>query len=64
VGTHEANLQVGLRRAEAAKEYLVKQGVPAERITIVSKAETDPIAPNDTEANRQKNRRVVVKVVE
>jgi outer membrane protein OmpA-like peptidoglycan-associated protein len=64
IGTHQVNIQVGLRRAEIAKEYLIKQGVSADRITTVSKAENEPIAPNDTETNRQKNRRVVLKVVD
>jgi outer membrane protein OmpA-like peptidoglycan-associated protein len=64
VGTHESNMQISLRRAEVAKEYLIKKGISADRITTVSKAENEPIAPNDTEENRQKNRRIVLKIVQ
>jgi outer membrane protein OmpA-like peptidoglycan-associated protein len=63
-GTHEANRQVGLRRAEAVKKYLVSQGIASSRIQAVSKAEMEPVAPNDTKENRTKNRRVEFKVIE
>jgi peptidoglycan-associated lipoprotein len=59
-GTHEVNVVIGQKRANVAKEYLVKRGISPNRIRTVSKAETSPIAPNDTETNRQKNRRVEV----
>jgi outer membrane protein OmpA-like peptidoglycan-associated protein len=63
-GTHEQNLKVGLRRAESAKQYLVSKGVPASQIETVSKAETEPIAPNDTKENQSKNRRVEFQIKE
>ncbi|MDR1866297.1 MAG: OmpA family protein [Bacteroidales bacterium] len=63
-GTHAQNLTVGQRRAEAVKRYLVSQGIPASRIQTGSKAETEPIAPNDTEENKAKNRRVEFEVRE
>ncbi|MDR1672578.1 MAG: OmpA family protein, partial [Bacteroidales bacterium] len=63
-GTPEANRQVGLRRAETVKKYLVSQGIAASRIQAVSKAEMEPIAPNDTKENRAKNRRMEFKVIE
>jgi outer membrane protein OmpA-like peptidoglycan-associated protein len=63
-GTHAVNVRVGQQRADAAKAYLVKQGIAADRIQTISKAETEPIAPNDSEENRRKNRRVEVKVIQ
>jgi outer membrane protein OmpA-like peptidoglycan-associated protein len=58
LGTHAVNLRIGQRRADAAKAYLVERGIDPARIQTVSKAETEPVAPNTNEANRQKNRRV------
>jgi outer membrane protein OmpA-like peptidoglycan-associated protein len=63
LGTKAVNLSIGLRRAEAAKAYLVAKGVAAERIRTASKGETEPLVPNTSEENRRKNRRVVMKIV-
>ncbi len=57
VGTTEYNTELGLRRAASAREYFREIGVTA-GITIDSKGETAPVAPNDSRQNRQKNRRV------
>ncbi|WEK36076.1 MAG: OmpA family protein [Candidatus Pseudobacter hemicellulosilyticus] len=64
VGNNAANEKVGLARARAVKAFLVNQGIAAERLETVSKAQHQPVAPNDTEANRRRNRRVVVKIIE
>ncbi|GHT72959.1 hypothetical protein FACS189456_2760 [Bacteroidia bacterium] len=64
LGTHAVNLLIAQTRADNAKAYLVQKGIAANRITIVSKAETEPLVPNTSEANRKKNRRVVVLVVD
>jgi outer membrane protein OmpA-like peptidoglycan-associated protein len=60
LGTHEVNLIVGLRRAEAVKKYLIYKGIVPECITAITKAETEPAVPNTSEANRRKNRRVKI----
>lgn len=60
IGTHEANIKVGQRRANAVEAYIVSQGIEAKRIKTVSKAETEPRVPNTSEENRKKNRRVIV----
>lgn len=52
------NDKLSLRRAEAVKKQLVKDGVPASTMTIKGYGSRVPVAPNDTEANRAKNRRV------
>ncbi len=50
-------------RAEAVKQYLVaKSGIAAERLTAHGYADTQPIAANDTDAGRAKNRRVEFRV--
>ena len=58
IGSLEKNMELGQRRAEAFKNELVKRGVDGSRITCVSKAYLEPLFPNTTEANREKNRRV------
>ncbi|MDR0548941.1 MAG: OmpA family protein [Deltaproteobacteria bacterium] len=57
-GSEKYNQELGLKRAEAVKELLIKFGAPAAKLKTVSYGLTQPIAPNDTEENRAKNRRV------
>ena len=64
IGSHAVNIQIGQRRADAAKAYLVRKGIAAGRITTVSKAEAEPIAPNTSEKNRRKNRRISIAIAE
>jgi OOP family OmpA-OmpF porin len=59
IGTAAYNKKLSQRRAEAVKQYLVEQdGINANRITAVGFGFDRPIATNDTEEGRQKNRRV------
>ncbi len=62
VGTTEYNQQLSLRRAEAVKAELVKNGMAAGELRVAGMGETDPIDTNDTEAGRAQNRRVVIVV--
>ena len=62
VGKPERNIEYGQKRADAFKAWLVGQGIDAARITTESKGQTEPIATNDTEEGRAKNRRVEMKV--
>ena len=62
VGSHEYNMNLSQRRAYAVKTLLVLRGVADNRIEIVGYGETMPVATNDTEAGRQKNRRVEIKI--
>ncbi len=56
-GTAEYNLALGDRRAEAAKNYMVTLGVPAERLRTVSYGNEFPFDPGHDEAAWAKNRR-------
>ena len=56
-GADVANLALGLRRANAVKQYFEQQGV-AMVIKTTSKGESNPIADNATDEGRAKNRRV------
>ena len=56
-GTNEYNLALAERRADAVRDYLVSLGVPAARLTIVSKGEEQPFCKDENEACWQQNRR-------
>ena len=56
-GSDEYNLALGMRRATAAKRYLVNKGVADARITTFSYGEGDPIDPGHNEDAWAKNRR-------
>jgi peptidoglycan-associated lipoprotein len=56
-GTNEYNLALGQRRAKAAVDYLVGQGVRATRIEIISYGEERPLCVQRTEACWARNRR-------
>ncbi len=62
VGTDEYNKQLSVRRADAAAEYLVSQGVARSRIATGGLGEEEPIAPNETAPGRSRNRRVEVAI--
>jgi outer membrane protein OmpA-like peptidoglycan-associated protein len=58
-GSDAYNQQLSRARAESVRNFLVDQGIPTERIPSTQGfGRTRPIAPNDTRANREKNRRV------
>ena len=56
-GTNEYNMALGERRAKAAMNYLVAQGVRANRVTIVSYGEERPLCTEHTETCWAQNRR-------
>ena len=56
-GTPEYNLALGEQRAAAVRDYLVSLGLPADRVTIVSKGEEQPFCNEDNESCWSQNRR-------
>lgn len=58
IGYKNINQKKGLKRAEAGKEYLIEKGVSAERISVDSKGETQPLVENTSSENRKQNRRI------
>lgn len=50
--------KLSMRRAEAVKNYFVSHGIASDRIQTVGYGKDKPVAPNKTDADRQKNRRV------
>ncbi|MGL4317054.1 MAG: flagellar protein MotY [Pseudomonas sp.] len=59
-GSRLTNRDTSRRRALAVEEYLKANGVPAEQILVRFHGERYPLAPNNSEANRAKNRRVTM----
>jgi len=60
VGTFAYNYLLSARRARAVRDFLIKEGVPASRMTAVGWGEGYPIAPNATVEGRALNRSGVV----
>lgn len=57
-GTNEYNLALGERRARTVMDYYIKAGIPASRLTMISKGEEQPVDPGHDESAWAKNRRV------
>jgi outer membrane protein OmpA-like peptidoglycan-associated protein len=62
VGAASYNQSLSERRAAAAANFLVSEGVRRTRMATRGMGETEPLAGNDTEAGRQANRRVEVAI--
>jgi len=56
------NQSLSEERARVVRDYLVVRGVAAGRLTAAGYGESDPIADNDTEEGRERNRRVELRI--
>jgi outer membrane protein OmpA-like peptidoglycan-associated protein len=59
-GTDAYNMGLSRRRAEATRNAMVQQGIPAANITLEARGESQPIASNATAEGRAQNRRVEI----
>jgi outer membrane protein OmpA-like peptidoglycan-associated protein len=59
-GSAELNMRLSSERARAVYEFLMAQGISSARMKYQGFGPENPVAPNDTEANRARNRRVEV----
>lgn len=57
-GADDMNMKLSQDRANAVKDYLVSQGVKAEKLRSIGRGEASPVASNDTPEGRANNRRV------
>lgn len=64
VGTEESMYKLSVKRAKKIVDHLVKRGLDARRFLYQGKGGSDPVASNDTEENRAKNRRVEIIIME
>tara|TARA_B110000046_G_scaffold18788_1_gene17926 strand:+ start:22594 stop:23913 length:1320 start_codon:yes stop_codon:yes gene_type:complete len=62
IGSASNNLKLSDKRANAVRDYLVKNGIAASRLTAKGFGEENPVDTNMNRAGRKKNRRVEVKV--
>jgi len=62
-GGYNHNVELSKNRANAVLRYLVNKGIASSRLTKTGYGPDLPIVPNDTEENRQMNRRVEVKLL-
>jgi outer membrane protein OmpA-like peptidoglycan-associated protein len=62
VGSNKSNQLLSERRAHAVRDYLIANGINADRLTAAGFGEDQPIDDNSTAAGRKNNRRVEVKL--
>jgi len=63
-GTEEARMKLSLERAMSITGSLIDNGINAKKLFYAGKGATEPVAPNDTEENMKKNRRVEIIILE
>jgi outer membrane protein OmpA-like peptidoglycan-associated protein len=59
-GSAATNEPLSLQRADATRDYLVSRGIAPNRFQIDGRGSREPVASNDTEAGRARNRRVEI----
>ena len=57
-GSEQVNQKLSLERAQSVMNYLISQGIPADRLKAIGQGWNNPIASNATAAGRAQNRRV------
>ncbi|MBX2985972.1 MAG: OmpA family protein [Bacteroidia bacterium] len=62
VGTDQYNRDLGLRRAEETRDYLISKGISPDRIVVETQGESNPISSNETSEGRAQNRRVEISI--
>lgn len=61
-GERSYNRSLSYKRVKACKDYIVANGIAEDRIIAIGFGPDRPVAPNDTELNRAKNRRVEMRL--
>lgn len=59
-GNEGSNIELGSKRAQAVRDYLVSRGIPSEKISSVGIGQARPVASNSTADGRAQNRRVEI----
>lgn len=60
VGTARYNMALSIRRANAVRDVLVREGIPATQIVVVGRGETQLLVPTPDNINEPRNRRVEI----
>ena len=58
VGSDDANLKLSTDRAKAVKDYIISKGINETRVVSKGYGKAKPVAGNETEEGKQRNRRV------
>jgi outer membrane protein OmpA-like peptidoglycan-associated protein len=64
IGSDDYNLDLSRKRARSVVDYLVVNGVAADRLEAIGYGESRPEVPNDSEEQRERNRRVEFRIAE
>lgn len=62
-GSDEYNFKLSDNRAKSVRDYIISKGIPEERVVWKGYGETKPVVANDTDENRQLNRRVEFTII-
>lgn len=60
IGTPEYNMDLGMKRANVIRDFLIESGIPGERIIAASRGEDQPVGPHITAEGRKQNRRAEI----
>ena len=63
IGSNQNNWTLSQKRGEIVRKYLIKNGLPSDEIEVDVFGEENPIAENDNDDGRQKNRRATIEVL-
>ncbi|HMB61606.1 MAG TPA: OmpA family protein, partial [Eudoraea sp.] len=63
VGSEQLNQSLSEKRANSVRDFLIAEGIAADRLTAVGYGESKPIATNNTRAGRAQNRRTEINLV-
>jgi outer membrane protein OmpA-like peptidoglycan-associated protein len=63
VGSASLNQKLSESRANSVRDFLIKEGIAADRLTAIGYGEDKPIATNNTRAGRTQNRRVEINLI-
>lgn len=63
-GSEESNITLSQNRAESVMNYLISKGIDPQRVSAAGYGESQPLAPNDTEEGRARNRRTAFQILE
>ncbi|KAF7598132.1 MAG: cell envelope biogenesis protein OmpA [Candidatus Dactylopiibacterium carminicum] len=62
-GRPDANAALSQARADAVREYLIRQGLAGAQLISIGKGALEPVASNDTPEGRSRNRRIEFRIV-
>ncbi len=62
IGNADYNMTLSMQRAKSVRDYLIKNGIESKRLESKAMGQSLPVAPNNTEQGRAKNRRTEIKI--